>query len=64
MLYIGDDPYDDVLGADRMGISVILLDGRTPPPPNVRLPEPMARIADGDTNGVARVARAHFGLPD
>lgn len=61
MLYIGDNPYDDVLGAGQLGIPSILLDRGTPAPPNVELPTPLARVADGDPGAVARLARAHFG---
>lgn len=61
VLYIGDNPYDDVLGAGRLGIPAILLERNTPVPPNVELPTPLARVADGDPGAVARLARAHFG---
>lgn len=63
VLYIGDNPYDDVLGAGRLGIPAILLERDTPAPPDVELPTPLARVADGDPGAVARLARAHFGWP-
>lgn len=63
VLYIGDNPYDDVLGASRLGIRTILLDRGTPTPAGVDLPSPLAIIADGDSTGVARVARQYFGFP-
>lgn len=63
VLYIGDNPYDDVLGAGRLGIPAILLERGTPAPSDVELPTPLARVADGDPGAVARLARAHFGWP-
>ncbi|WP_136069038.1 HAD family hydrolase [Modicisalibacter radicis] len=63
VLYIGDNPYDDVLGAGRLGIPAILLERGTPAPPDVELPTPLASVADGDPQAVARLARAHFGWP-
>lgn len=63
VLYVGDNPYDDVIGAGRLGIPAILLERGTPAPPDVELPMPLARVADGDPGAVARLARAHFGWP-
>lgn len=61
VVYIGDNPYDDVLGAGQLGIPTILLERDTLAPPNVDLPTPLARVADGDPGAVARLAQAHFG---
>ncbi|MEA2118488.1 HAD family hydrolase [Halovibrio sp. HP20-50] len=58
VIYIGDNPYDDVLGAGLLGIPAILLERDTPAPPNVELPTPLARVADGDPGAVARVPTA------
>ncbi|WP_043527873.1 HAD family hydrolase [Litchfieldella xinjiangensis] len=62
VVYVGDNPYDDVLGAGRLGIPAILLDRGTPVPEGVALPTPLATLSDGDPAAVARVARQHFGL--
>lgn len=63
VVYVGDNPYDDVLGASRLGIPTILLDRGTPVPEGVSLPTPLATLTDGDPTAVARVARRHFGMP-
>ncbi|WP_110668787.1 HAD family hydrolase [Salinicola halophilus] len=62
VIYVGDNPYDDVLGADALGIPTILLDRGTQAPSGVELPTPLATVADGDPAAVARIARRHFGL--
>ncbi|WNL42526.1 HAD family hydrolase [Halomonas sp. PAMB 3264] len=62
VIYVGDNPFDDVLGARQLGIPTILLDRGTPAPEGVALPTPLATLQDGDPLAVARIARQHFGL--
>lgn len=60
VLYVGDNPHDDVLGASLVGIPTILLDRGTPVDAGVELVEPLVTIPDGDPAAVARAAREHF----
>jgi putative hydrolase of the HAD superfamily len=62
VVYVGDNPHDDVLGASLSGIPTILLDRGTPVPDGAELGEPLATVSDGDPGAVARAARAHFGI--
>lgn len=61
VIYIGDNPYDDVLGAAQLGIPTILLERGTPKPANVKLPTPLAVVTEDDPGAIARLAKAHFG---
>lgn len=64
VLYVGDNPHDDVLGASRAGIRTILLDRGTPVAEGAVLATPLAAVRDGDPGEVARIARQHFGVAD
>lgn len=62
VLYVGDNPIDDVSGAAALGIPTILLDRGTPVPDGSRTSDPLASIVDGEPGEVARIARAYFGI--
>ncbi|MFI5426278.1 HAD family hydrolase [Aeromicrobium sp. UC242_57] len=62
VVYVGDNPHDDVLGASLLDIPTILLDRGTPVADGAQLGLPLATIPDGDADAVARVARSHFGI--
>jgi len=63
IIYIGDDPFDDVGACAAADVRCILLERGTPVPPGATLLEPFARIAGDDVLGAARTARDALGLP-
>lgn len=63
VVYLGDAPYDDVVGATAAGIATVLLERGTPAPPGVALPEPLARVRGDDPVTAVRLARRHLGVP-
>ena len=60
-VYVGDNPYDDVVGARRLGIPVVLIEREHPRLAEAGLPEPDARVVH-DTP--AEIVRAVRGLID
>lgn len=60
-VYVGDNPYDDVVGAHRVGIAVVLIERDHPRLDDSDLPRPDARV-DHDTP--TEIVRAIRGLID
>lgn len=60
VMYIGDNPFDDVKGALTLDIPTILLERGTVPKTKEELPEPYVTIFNNKVEKVAVFAKEHF----